>query len=236
MLKKIIVPGIFIAAFLSSRVNAQDSDEAISLLQKLDSVRNSSSISRYFADIYFETTVNAVSYFSTADVKVQGLMDRMEKRFAGYFFRSVNAHENNLPVPREWKAYYKEKNAPPLRYILFGINAHINGDIWQALTTEFTVEELEEIKAPYFLYYDELLKEYSRVYESAIVSNPKIRLLHTVSFGFDKAYGKLLLTRWRKRQVQLAELYFTNKPQFEKELKKLQQKMDRLDNLIRNHT
>ncbi|MEI9810137.1 MAG: DUF5995 family protein [Bacteroidota bacterium] len=171
MLKKNTAPWLFIALFFSSVINAQDTEPVIALLKRLDSVRNSSSISRHFAEIYFQTTVNAVHFFSAADIKVQHLMERMETGFAGYFFRSANAYADNQVVPGEWKAYYKDKNAPSLQYILFGINAHINGDIWQALTNEFSQKELDELKTPYFLYYKQLLKEYRRVYESALASN-----------------------------------------------------------------
>ncbi|MEI9810136.1 MAG: hypothetical protein WDO16_20965 [Bacteroidota bacterium] len=62
-----------------------------------------------------------------------------------------------------------------------------------------------------------------------------MRLLHTFSFGLDELYGKILLKRWRKRQMQLAGLYFTDRSLFEKKRKKLQRKMDHLDQLIRRN-
>ncbi|MDP4265168.1 MAG: DUF5995 family protein [Bacteroidota bacterium] len=219
--------------FISGNAWAQQDDKVVYVLGQLDSIRKSPSVSRHFADIYFETTLGAVNFFSAADSKVQGLIDRMEKRFADYFFRSVYAHENSAVVPYEWKAYYADGTAPMLRYILFGINAHINGDIWQALTTEFSLQEIRELKPWYFQYQKGLLKDYRRIYNSALASSPKIKLLHVISFGFDRAYGKILLSRWRKRQMKLAELYYTNKPLFNKKLDKLHRKMDRLNKLIR---
>jgi hypothetical protein len=221
--------------FTSGKAWAQKGSNTDYVLGKLDSIRKSPSVSRHFANIYFETVVGAIHFFSTADSRVQNLIDRMGKRFADYFFRSVNAYENKTLVPSEWKAYYADGNAPGLRYILFGINAHINGDIWQALVNEFSLEEIRELKPAYNLYQKELLKEYGRIYDEALASSSKIKLLHTVSFGFDKLYGKILLRRWRKRQIELAELYYTNKPQFEKKLGKLRRKMDRLNELIRKH-
>jgi len=106
MLKKITGLIFFIATIPALRANAQNPGHMAPLLQKLDSIRNSLSISRHFAGVYFETTVNAVNFFSVADVNIQGLMERMEKRFADYFFRSADAHMNNQAVPDEWKTYY----------------------------------------------------------------------------------------------------------------------------------
>lgn len=221
--------------FISGNAGAQCDSKVVYVLGKLDSIRKSPSVSRHFANIYFETTIGAVDFFSTADTNVQSLIDRMEKKFAEYFFRSVYAHENNGAVPYEWKSYYSDEVAPMLRYILYGINAHINGDIWQALTSEFSLEEIRELKPWYFLYQKGLLKDYGRIYESALAASPKIKLLHTISLGLDKSYGKILLRRWRKRQMMLAELYFTDKPLFEKKLERLHRKMDRLNCLIRRH-
>jgi Family of unknown function (DUF5995) len=226
---------LFAALLFSCAGYAQNNDRAYALLGRLDSIRNSPSVSRHFADIYFETTIHAVNFFSASDTRIQHLMSRMENRFADYFFRSVHAHENSLAMPDEWRAYYSDKDAPALRYILFGVNAHINGDIWQALTSEFSREELKELKPHYFLYYKELLKEYRMIYDEALKANPRIRLLHHLSFGLDELFGKLMLKRWRKRQIRLAELYFADKPLFEKELNKLHRKRNRLDHLIRKN-
>lgn len=236
MLNKIRGLAFFFLIFFPALMKAQSPGDMAPLLQKLDSVRNSLSISRHFAGIYFETTIHAVHFFSEADIKTQSLMERMEKRFADYFFRSADAHESRGAIPAEWKAYYQDTTASSLRYVLYGINAHINGDIWQALTAEFTAEEIKTIKEPYFLYYRELLKEYENVYEAALTSNPRIRLLHQLSFGFDKFYGKIMLHRWRKRQMQLADLYFNDRLLFERKLRRLQRKMSCLNRLIRRNT
>ncbi|MBL7744043.1 MAG: hypothetical protein JNN00_11260 [Chitinophagaceae bacterium] len=227
---------LLIIMFLSQEGKAQYTYQTAVLLHKLDSIRSSSSVAKYFADIYFATTANAVLYFSNADTSVQKMMGRMELRFADYFLRSADAHEKKLPIPGEWKTYYADKNASSLRYILFGINAHINGDIWQALTNEFSKEEIQELKPHYFAYYQQLLREYRLVYDQAFIRSKRLRVLHTISFGMDELYGKIMLKRWRKRQMQLAELYFDDKPLFDKKLKRLRKKMDRLDDLIRRNT
>lgn len=225
----------FLFFFFSSTAHfaeAQISDRSVALLARLDSVRQSHSVSKHFADIYFETTIGAVNYFSTADVRVQQLMERLELQFASYFFRAAEAYKLKEIIPPPWQAYYEDSNASSLRYILYGINAHINGDIWQALTTAFTAAEIEEIKPLYFAYYVELQKEYDTIYRRALSQNKKLKLLHTLTIGLDKVYGKVLLKRWRNRQVKLASLYFKDQVLFDKKLKKLQEKTRRLDRLI----
>ncbi|HEX7844396.1 MAG TPA: DUF5995 family protein, partial [Chitinophagaceae bacterium] len=214
---------------------AQKTERVMDLLLTMDSIANSSSVSKYFAGIYLETTVEAVDYFSQKNTRAQELIERLEVRFAHYFFRSAIAYQNKLPVHEEWKAYYADSTATPLRYILYGINAHINGDIWQALVAEFSAGEIEELKPYYFLYRKELLKNYKNYYADALASNPKMRTIHAASFGFDKLYGKILLGRWRKRQMELAELYFTNRSLFEKKKEKLHRRMNRLNELIRKN-
>lgn len=213
--------------------HAQQVDNTTRLLKELDSISNSASVSRHFANIYFETTVGAVNFFGSADKRVQELIERLELRFAEYFFLSANAHRDGHPIPEVWKAYYADSNATSLRYILHGINAHINGDIWQVLTTEFSANEIKELKSAYLSYQRGLLKNYRTFYAIAFESNMKMRKIHVASLGLDKWYGKLLLARWRKRQMQIAQLFFSDKEKFEKRLKKLKQKKTHIDDLIR---
>jgi hypothetical protein len=220
---------------MSHFASTQISDRSVTLLARLDSVRQSHSVSKHFADIYFETTIGAMNYFSRTDERVQQLMERLELQFASYFFRAAEAHQQKETVPRPWQAYYQDSCASPLRYVLYGINAHINGDIWQALTNAFTAPEIEELKPWYFAYHNELQKEYEIVYSRALAENKKLRLLHTLTIGFDKLYGKIMLKRWRNRQLKLAVLYFNDRALFEKKLKRLQGKTRRLDRLIRKN-
>ncbi len=222
-------------SYMSHDTIAQITEKSVALLARLDSVRQSHSVAKHFAGIYFETTIGAVNYFSTADERVQQLMGRLELQFASYFFRAAEAHVQKGTIPPGWQAYYMDTNASSLRFILHGINAHINGDIWQALTSTFTAAEIEEIKPWYFGYYRELQKEYEIVYRRALAQNKKLRLLHTLTAGLDKAYGKIMLKRWRNRQVKLALLYFNDRASFAKKLKKLQRKTKRLDRMIRKN-
>jgi hypothetical protein len=231
---KIISP-LIILIVCKHNCFSQFKEAAIPVLVKLDSIRSSTSVSKHFASLYFDVTSDAITHFSNSKPSIQRLMGRLEIKFADYFFKAVYAQQNKTPMPREWKAYYCDTTAPGLCYILMGINAHINGDIWQALVNEFSQKEIGELKPAFLLYRKQLLKNYRDIYESASESGSRIKLLHALSFGFDKVYGKILLRLWRKRQMKLAELYYSNKSQFEKKLNRLSRKMDGLNELIRKN-
>lgn len=214
--------------FLSAQLN----DATIQLLYRLDSVSKSPSVSRHFASIYFQTTVNAIDFFSKQDKKGQELIQRLELKFADYFFVSANACKERNAIADQWKEYYADTAGSSLVSILHGVNAHINGDIWPALVDEFSYTELQELKKYYFRYFDKLSEIYDMVYEKGYKDSRNIRLLHILTLGYDKKYGKMMLSRWRKRQWRLAELYFTNKKLFEKKRSVLVQKMQRINKLI----
>ncbi len=228
----------FICIFLLSGpvfCKAQYNERTAAILLKLDSLRKENSVTRHFAAIYFEATDNALSFFGKMDQRIQELTERCEASFASFFFRAAETYRSNGKVPAEWEAYYKDSTAPSLRYILFGINAHINGDLWQAIVTEFSAEEIAEFRAPYMKFNRVLERFYGKLYETAYDTSRKIRMIHHASFGLDKPYGKLLLYRWRRKQIRMAELYYSDRALFERKLKKSRQKMSRLNNLIRRN-
>ncbi|MGQ0737943.1 MAG: DUF5995 family protein [Bacteroidota bacterium] len=212
--------------------DAQQNDATAVLLRKLDSLQTSSSVSRHFAALYFNTTAKALDYFSKKDKKIQDFMQRLELRFAGYFFAAADAHNSKNEIPQAWKTYYADSSLTRVQYFLFGANAHINGDIWQAMTAEFSLAELKEFKKEYYRYNRKLKEELFFVYNSAFNTVPKVRLLHGFTFGFDRSYAKLMLVRWRKRQMKLSGLWFSDKEKFTVKLGDLKKKMAAFDKLV----
>lgn len=210
----------------------QTSSYRSGLLVKLDSISQSTSISKHFAKLYYNTTVVADNFFANSDESVRSFMQRLEDRFGEYFFQAAYSYKTGNKIPDNWSTYFSDTSFSEVQYFLLGANAHINGDIWQALTTEFSLEEIRKNKEQYFSFYNGLKKIYANVYHTTILSAKKAQLLHHLSFGVDKLYGKMMLKRWRKRQMQLALFYFTNKLRFEKKLTRLKRKMAKLDRLI----
>lgn len=97
---------LFIFWLLKIKCGAQASNTEILLLEKLDSVRKSSSISKYFAELYFKTTVEAVNFFLNNNKKKKNFITRLETRFTSFFFRSVDAYNRWTDIPEEWNAYF----------------------------------------------------------------------------------------------------------------------------------
>lgn len=216
----------------SFSVLAQVSEGETALLHKLDSLKNSPSVSRHFANLYFNITSKAVDFFLNGTEQEKKFIQRLETRFAGFFFRSTEAYAHKATIPDEWKAYFADSSLSPLQYKLLGINAHINGDIWQALTAEFSLKEIQEGRKSYFEFQKGLAAEYRKFYDESFNSSAKIRLLHSATIGMDNMYGRLMMARWRKRQLLLAVLYYTNRDKFIVKLKKLHEKMRHIDRMI----
>jgi len=218
--------------FLSSAVYPQVSSRETGVLQKLDSIRNSASVSRHFAGLYFNTTSKAINFFLNKPEKERVFIQRLETSFADYFFRSVHAFAEGATVPEEWETYFKDTSLSPLQYQLLGINAHINGDIWQALVSSFSLQEIQSVKKSYFEFNRELVSQYKEFYKWSLAEDARIKLLHEATAGIDKLYGKLMLIRWRKRQFRLATLYYTDKSRFNKHIERLNIKMRHINRLI----
>lgn len=234
MMKKLFIILVLTELFWCQCL-AQISNEEIWLLRKLDSVKKCSSVSKYFAELYFKTTVEAANFFLNSNQKEKAFITRLETRFASFFFRSVEADRTGAAIPVEWEAYFNTPDLSPVQYKLLGINAHINGDIWQALTAEFSLQEIRQNKERYLKFEKGLLKVYLDFYNESFEASGKIRLLSNITIRLDKLYGKLMLGKWRKRQIELAMLFYTNKDKFNDRLKKLRLKMAHINRLVINN-
>lgn len=225
----------FLINLPSASLQAQVSAGELKLLHKLDSISASPSVSAYFADLYFVTMVNAIRFFEEVHDSSRLCIRRMQAGFAGYFFTAADSFAQQKNIPPEWQRYYADTSNTDLRHVLMGINAHINADVWQVLAQSFSYEELKRIRPMYFSYYHGLLEIYGEVYDAAYKVNGKLRFVHAVSLGLDKWYGKKLLRRWLKRQMDIACLFHHDQKKFQKKLKKLKRKVKRTDEAIRRH-
>lgn len=213
----------------------QISDSEIILLKRLDSVAQSSSISSHFAKLYLETTTEAISFFQKEDPGKRSFIQRLEQSFASYFFNAAEAYKKGERISPVWQVYYEDPALKALQYELLGINAHINGDIWQALVSEFSVNEIQKNRLTFLQFQKGLTVIYQKFHEKAIEENLRIKTLNSLSFGLDRLYGKLMLKRWRKRQVRLAEWHFNEPEKLKAALLRLNRKMSRINLLILRH-
>jgi hypothetical protein len=59
-----------------------------------------------------------------------------------------------------------------------------------------------------------------------------VRTLHILSLGLAKPIGNFYLYKWRKRQMRLTELYYAGSPRYERLLKKITRKKEKIDRLV----
>lgn len=228
-----IVLFIFIFCFSKIHVNGQSHPLEFPFIKTLDSIRNSENVGKYFAEIYYQTADASISVLSQEDSIGLQFIDKLERNFVDYFTESNNAYLSNQPINEIWETYYSSPAFHPVKYQLLGINAHINGDLWKALTDGFTYEDLKKNK-PLFLSCNEtfLNQIYNDLYDTSFVNIPFVKVLHYMTFGWNKRYGQKMLHRWRKSQFELAEYYFLDKEKFQRRYKKINRKRRRFNRFV----
>ncbi|HWR33787.1 MAG TPA: DUF5995 family protein, partial [Chitinophagaceae bacterium] len=157
----------------------------------------------------------------------EDFFSKLRTRVASYFIRSAEAFSQGTSIPVEWESCFSHAGLSPVQYKLPGVNAHINGDLWQALTAEFSLEELRENKASYLKSNKGLLKIYNDFYHESFEASRKIRMPNAFSAGWINADEKM-----GKRLMKLAILFYTNKKEFDYRLRKLRFKMSRINRMI----
>lgn len=203
----------------------------VALTSRLESVRMCPGNERHFAELYLQTTHLSDLYIESLPAEGRSLMKRLEERFAIYFFRAIDSNNRCGDVPGEWKNYFNG-NYSPLQLKLMGANAHINGDIWRALSENFSPEEIREL-SPFYKRYDQSIKNiFDDLFKKGIRSHKRLHDLHVVTLGLDKVYGRMLLKKWRNRQLRLAILKLGNKQKFNALKKRIDKKRTRIDKMI----
>lgn len=199
------------------------------LLFQFDSLSKTNSPAAHFASLYKETLERNTVFFETASADTKRLAVRFQQQLATYFLnagRQTNTAEN-------WNLYFNNSKLNKQQYILLGINAHINGDIWRALTTAFSKDDFVSFKPIYYSFLRSgMIAQYNAFYTQFTNQNKKIRYAGTLSLGLTKSIGRHLVFKWGKRQFKLAEYWYSNKALFFKKEKKLQNKINRVNQLI----
>ncbi len=224
----------FIAVFflLSFAAAAQDWSGEIDLPARLDTMSRSNGAASHFAAIYSIVTVNIEDFIRLLPASQAELMKRLEVSFAGYYLRAVDAYQDGGTIPAEWLNYFTSRGLSHVQMTLLGVNAHINCDIWQALSGIFTAEELKTLRPVYKKCYRFLSPLYAGLYRQAFDAHRKIRQIHFLTFGFGRQYGKLMLKKWRNRQYRLAIYYFEEPEKFSHMKTRVYKKKQRIDRMI----
>ena len=202
------------------------------LTAKLDSVRMSAGSEAHFGELYLKTTIAADAYIESLPGQGRVLMKKLEQNFAEYFFNAIEANYKGAIIPDEWKNYFTGRELSALQLKLMGANAHINGDIWQAMTSSFSLEEIKMLKPFYKEYNRSIAKIFDDLFEAAIESDKRLHNLHSITLGLDKMYGRWMLRKWRNRQLKLAIYSFYQKGKFKRLKKRTETRMKKIDKII----
>lgn len=102
---------------------------------------------RFFHGTYSRTTLAVGKAIEDASFEDPEWVERWDIAFAQLYLDALDARigGNEDAVPRPWRlAFDAEPDLPPLRHVLFGINAHVNYDLPQALLAVITNDEFTD--------------------------------------------------------------------------------------------
>ena len=212
---------------------AQEKSYAFRQLYQLDSIGKSSSISRYFGELYFQFLQRVEQQLQKSDTATQRLVRNFEIVFAQFYIDACIAHHRNEQVPLPaWRAYFADKTLEPVQYKLLGANAHLNGGLSEAIAGSYTDKEWRSIKSKYCLFNICLNNTYKHVYEETVTKNKRAKIFDKLTLGLDNYLGKYFLYKWRKRQMRLTEYNYTGTEKYKKFQAKVDRKKNRIDKIV----
>ncbi|MDP9342012.1 MAG: DUF5995 family protein [Actinomycetota bacterium] len=101
---------------------------------------------------HFHATYMRTSMAFRAEIERSGFLDnewveRWDLAFAQLYLDALDLDNRGEPTPGPWRIAFdacRQRSLPHLRYVLLGINAHVNYDLPQALLAVITDEEFDD--------------------------------------------------------------------------------------------
>jgi hypothetical protein len=202
-------------------------------LYQLDSLGHSTNLTRHFGYLYYEFLKLVEAKLDKADTSTQRFIRNFEQVFAQFYIDACYAFakKQEIPMPA-WRAYFTDTSFARGQYFLLGANAHLNGQLAEAIAHSYTAEEWPSIKKKYYLFNSCLNETYDLVYKEALTSSRRVKLLHILTLGLDKPLGNYYLYKWRKRQMRLTEYFYADKEKYNRLLNKINRKKIKIDRMI----
>jgi hypothetical protein len=213
--------------FLYSELLAQPKYNA-SLLDTLQEISQSNTPAKYFAKMYYNAIEITNVYAATKPDSVRAFIFGFESVFAPTFFKSYRNFKAHQPQVFAWQRYYADTTLNELQYQFMGMNAHINGDMWLALKDKYCYDTLKKYRQPLLQFQKTLNSFFDSIYVSG-KQYKKIRRLHLLTLGTDKIIGRRMIFRWRKRQEQMALLFYSDPKKTARKLKYIKKRMIHYD-------
>jgi Family of unknown function (DUF5995) len=202
-------------------------------IQQVDSISHSECAANHFSAIYIET-MNAIEQkIEPMNKSAQTFIREFEISFANYFLDACyDNRDGKLSPASGWKCFFTHAHFQPWQLIIFGANAHINTDMWQALVNNFSEDEIRQNKKQLLSVQSAIAKVYHPFFEQVMDQSSYLRFMNSFTKGFAKFYAKELIYKWRRRNVHLAILFYHNPQKFKRKLAIVKRKKQRIDEIV----
>ncbi len=225
-----MMKALFISFLLLMAWPAVSQNDHRSVIDSLDKIIIQNDITNPFASIYREMAVKLDQYANMQDDHTKAFLRVFDQQFASLFFKSRDQNLNNHDL-LHWQTFYRNKDLNDLQRMALGMNAHINGDLWMALTKAHPYDSIQKYSKAVLNFQYAFNSLFDSLYTNNKLSS-RARFLHTISLGMDKKLMKRAVYRWRKKQVKLALMYYKNERSMDRSLKRLQRKMKGFDHFV----
>jgi uncharacterized protein DUF5995 len=126
-----------------------DIDDVIDAMERSHAALNrAGDARRFFHGTYLRTTRAVAAEIAAGGFADPAWLRRWDVAFARYYLDALDASSRGAPVARPWQVAFdaaaKRADLPPIRHVLFGMNAHINYDLPQALLDVIGPEDFDD--------------------------------------------------------------------------------------------
>jgi len=205
-----------------------------SYLDSLLSIEKSQTISRHFAGLYRQTVLITNEFAKTKDQFESDFILRLDDAFIPIFFQAHEAFIKGQEIPANWKTYYQSDSLNSLQYQFLGMNAHINGDLHLALIQQFGYDSIKAHKKDLMSFQTVLNKIVDSVYEQT-KAYPELKIFHDLTLGTNRIMAREMVRHWRRRQINLALLYYHKPKKYQRRLQHVQSLKVKWDKAVLDH-
>ncbi len=118
------------------------------MAEDLATLRAAGDARRFFHATYMRTTEAVAEEIERGGFADNDWLSRWDLVFAELYLDALAADQSGGPVPAPWRVAFDtardRPELPPLRHVLFGMNAHINYDLPQALIAVISPAEFDD--------------------------------------------------------------------------------------------
>ncbi len=205
-----------------------------SYLDSLLSIENGNRVSKHFAGLYRQTVFITNQFASTQKPTAQDFTIQLDDAFIPIFFQAHDAYLKGKEIPANWKAYYQSDSLNSLQYQFLGMNAHINGDLHLALIQQFGYDSIKAHKKDLMSFQKVLNKIVDSVYEQT-KAYPELKIFHDLTLGTNRIMAREMVRHWRRRQINLALLYYHKPKKYQRRFKHVQSLKAKWDKAVLDH-